>query len=160
MFHINFYIFRYLTDCELWLWHFLGNFGHLSVSWPIGVQLVVFFCSSVSVVLLTPQGSPGISTRCNCRVIILASPQYFNCSRDDILIALGAEQPTKLCKPRRKMRGKVRFRSNRFNPPPHACFWPAQGGTFVAVSFVSLWRGASNEAIFIAVLFASCYVLW
>ena len=43
--------------------------GHLSVSWPIEVQLVVFFCSSVSVVLLTPMGSPVVSTRCNCRVL-------------------------------------------------------------------------------------------
>ena len=34
--------------------------GLLSVSWPIGVQLVAFFCSSVSVVLLTHKESPGV----------------------------------------------------------------------------------------------------
>ena len=52
--------------------------GHLSVSWPIGVPLVVFFCSSVSVVLMTPKESPGFSSRCNCRVLILASSQPFS----------------------------------------------------------------------------------
>ena len=48
--------------------------GLLSVSWPIGIQLVVFFCSSVSVVLLTP----GVSTRYNCRVLVIASSQSFH----------------------------------------------------------------------------------
>ena len=52
--------------------------GHLSVSWPIDVKLVVFFCSSVSLVLLTPKESPGVSTRCNCRVLIRASSQSFH----------------------------------------------------------------------------------
>ena len=33
--------------------------GHLTVSLLIEVQLVVFFCSSVSVMLLTSKGSPG-----------------------------------------------------------------------------------------------------
>ena len=42
--------------------------GLLSVSWPIGVQLAIF-SSGVSVVLLTPKGSPGVPTRCNCRVL-------------------------------------------------------------------------------------------
>ena len=36
----------------------------MCVSWPTGVQLVVFFCSSIPVVLFTPQISLGISTRC------------------------------------------------------------------------------------------------
>ena len=52
--------------------------GHLSVSGPIGVQLMVFFCSSDLLVLLTPQGSPGLPRRCNCRVLILAVSQSFH----------------------------------------------------------------------------------
>ena len=46
--------------------------GHFSVSWPNEVLLVVFFCSGVSVVLLTPMGSPGVSTGCNRRVLSFA----------------------------------------------------------------------------------------
>ena len=37
---------------KLTIW--LVGAGHLSVSWPSGVQLAVFFCSSSSVVLLMP----------------------------------------------------------------------------------------------------------
>ena len=40
--------------------------------------LVVFFCSSVSVVLLTPKGSPGVSTRFDCRVLIFALSKSFH----------------------------------------------------------------------------------
>ena len=36
------------------------------------------FCSSVSVVLLTPKRSPDVSTRCNCRVVVLASSHSFH----------------------------------------------------------------------------------
>ena len=46
--------------------------------WPIRVQMEVFFCSSVSAVLLKPQGPPGVSTSCNCQVLILASSQSFH----------------------------------------------------------------------------------
>ena len=63
-------------NIKLNIW--LVGAGHLSVSWPIEVQLVVFFCSSVSVVLLTPMGSPGVSTRCNCLVLIFASSRSFH----------------------------------------------------------------------------------
>ena len=42
----------------------------MSVAWPTGVQLLVFFCSSVPVVLFdTPQGSPGVG-----RNTFLSSP--------------------------------------------------------------------------------------
>ena len=46
-----------------------------------------------------------------------------------------AEQPTKLCKPQRKMRLKVGAPKNWFKPPSN-WYSPCQGGTFVAVSFV------------------------
>ena len=51
--------------------------GRLFASWPVGVRLVVFFCSGVSVVLLAPMGSPGFSKRCNCRDLIFASSRSF-----------------------------------------------------------------------------------
>ena len=44
----------------------------LSVAWPTGVQLLVFFCSSIPVVLLEPQGSPGVD--CNT---FLSSPYLY-----------------------------------------------------------------------------------
>ena len=56
----------------LWATIWLVGAGPLSVSWPIGVQPVVFFCSSVSVVLLTPKGFPGAPARCYYRVLFLA----------------------------------------------------------------------------------------
>ena len=63
----------------------------LSVAWPTGVQLLVFFCSSVSVGCSTPQGSPGVG-----RNTFLSSPHLcfiivFICdlfvSRDDPLMS-------------------------------------------------------------------------
>ena len=65
------------TDPNIKLNIWLVGARHLSVSWPIEVQLVVFFCSSVSVVLLTPMGSPSVPARCNCRDLIFASSQSF-----------------------------------------------------------------------------------
>ena len=53
----------------------------LSVSWPTGVQLLVFFYSSVSMGCLTPQGSPGVGRN----TLFLSSPHLcFNivCIRD------------------------------------------------------------------------------
>ena len=49
-----------------------------------------------------------------------------------------AEQPTKLCKPRRKMRVKVGAqKKKRFKTPPTSnYYWPSQGGTFVVLSVV------------------------
>ena len=60
-------------------------------AWPTGVQLLVFFCSSVSVGCSTPQGSPGIG-----RNTFLSSPHLcfiivFICdlfvSRDDPMVS-------------------------------------------------------------------------
>ena len=61
--------FRLYDSPTIWL---IGA-GYLSVSVPVGVQLAVFFCSIVSVVLMTPKGYSDVSTRCKCRVLILAS---------------------------------------------------------------------------------------
>ena len=63
----------------------------MSVAWATGVQLLVFFCSSVSVGCSTPQGSPGVG-----RNTFLSSPHLcfiivFICdlfvSRDDSLMS-------------------------------------------------------------------------
>ena len=62
----------------------------MSVAWPTGVQLLVFFCSSVPVVLFDTPGSPGVG-----RNTFLSSPHLcfitvFICdlsvSRDDPLM--------------------------------------------------------------------------
>ena len=44
----------------------------------------------------------------------------------------------KLCKTRRKMRVKLGMSLNRLSPLPYPSnyYWPSQGGTFVADSFV------------------------
>ena len=52
--------------------------GYLSVSWPIGVHCWSSFAPVVSVVLLMPQGSPGVSEFRNCRVLFLASSRFFH----------------------------------------------------------------------------------
>ena len=44
----------------------------LSVAWTVGNQLLVFFCSSVSVGCSTPQGSPGVG-----RNTFLSSPHLY-----------------------------------------------------------------------------------
>ena len=63
----------------------------MSVAWPTGIQLLVFFCSSVSVGCSTPQESPGVG-----RETFLSSPHLcfiivFICdlfvSRDDPLMS-------------------------------------------------------------------------
>ena len=63
----------------------------MSVAWPTGVQLLVFFCSSLPVCCSTPQGSPGVG-----RNTFLSSPHLcfiivFICdlfvSRDDPLMS-------------------------------------------------------------------------
>ena len=68
-----------------------------------------------------------------------------------------AEQPTKLCKSRWKIRVKVGAPLNRFKPPGNYCL-PSQGGSFVAVLFVFLFCGV----LAMTVQFASCYmyILW
>ena len=103
-----------IANMKLNIW--LVGAGHLSVSWSIGVQCLVFFCSSVQVVLLTPQGSPGVSTGVTIDFSSLLHHSLvidFNCCLDDTLMiwetSMRAEQPTKLFKPLRKMRGKLGY---------------------------------------------------
>ena len=45
-------------------WLQLNTLSFMAHHGPTGGCLLFFFCSSVSVVLLTPQESPGVSTRC------------------------------------------------------------------------------------------------
>ena len=70
----------------------VGAAAFFFVAWPTGVQLLVFFCSSVSVVCSTPQGSPGVDRN----TLFLSSPHLcfiivFTCdlfvSRDDPLMS-------------------------------------------------------------------------
>ena len=71
------------NGCSLWYksWYWRSQPNeymklYLSVAWPIGVQLLVFFCSSVPVVLFD---IPEISVVTRfCRVLIFASSQYLS----------------------------------------------------------------------------------
>ena len=68
----------------------LGVGAFLSVAWPTGVQLLVFFCSSVSVGCSTPKGSPGVgrntflSNPHLCFIIVFIYDLFV--SRDDPLM--------------------------------------------------------------------------
>ena len=66
-------------------------FRILSVSWPFGIQLVVFLCSSVSVVLLTPKGSPNVATHYDCRILLIVARDHTLMSKET---SMRAEQPT------------------------------------------------------------------
>ena len=79
---------NFIADTMNW---FLNSMSFLSVAWPTGVQLLVFFCSSVPVMLF---GTPGISGA--GRNTFLSSPHLcfiivFICdlfvSRDDPLMS-------------------------------------------------------------------------
>ena len=74
-----------------YLFQLVGTGAFLSVAWSTGVQLLVFFCSSLSVVLFDSQGSPGVG-----RNTFLSSPHLcfiivFICdlfvSRGDVLMS-------------------------------------------------------------------------
>ena len=56
------------TDIKLFILAGLAG-AFLSVAWPTGVQLLVFFCTSVPVVLFDTQESPGVG-----RNTFLSSP--------------------------------------------------------------------------------------
>ena len=63
-----------LSDCpDIKLFILIGTGAFLSVAWPTGVQLLVFFCSSVSVVLFD---TPGIS-RCRSQHVSVESSSLF-----------------------------------------------------------------------------------
>ena len=55
-----------------------GVYMEVAVS-KILVYLMVFLLLSVSEVVLTPKESPGFSTRCNCRVLILRHSLFIDC---------------------------------------------------------------------------------
>ena len=63
----------------------------LSVAWPTGIQLLVFFCSSVPVVLSIPQGFQGVgrntflSSPHLCFIIVFNGDLFV--SRDDPLMS-------------------------------------------------------------------------
>ena len=60
---------QHMLFSMLWAGAFFGAGAFLSVAWPTGVQLLVFFCSSVPVVLLD---TPGIS-RCRSKHVSVES---------------------------------------------------------------------------------------
>ena len=86
---------RYLSNLvptKSYVFYLVGAGAFLPVAWPTRLQLLVFFCSSVSVVLFD---TPGIS-RCRSQHVILSSPHvYFTIelicdlfvSRDDLLMS-------------------------------------------------------------------------
>ena len=107
-------------------------------------MLVVFLYSIVSVAYIgmTPKGFPGVSARCDCRVLILALSQsflYLFVAHDNTLMSyetsMRADQQTKLCKSRRRMRMKVDASKRRLISPSNY-YWSSQGGAAVAVLFV------------------------
>lgn len=55
-----------------------------------GLHLVVFFCCSVPVVCLTPQDSPQVLTRCNCRVLIFLIHWFNWCLCGSLRIMFGS----------------------------------------------------------------------
>ena len=63
---------RYETDTKM----------QLKLNWPIGVQLVVFFCSGISVVLLTPK---EMSSPHPCFVTVFSL--ILRVARDDTLMS-------------------------------------------------------------------------
>ena len=70
-----------------YLFSLVGAGTVLSVAWPTGAQLLVFFCSSVSVGCSTPQGTPGVgrntflSSPHLCLIIVFICDLFV--SRDD-----------------------------------------------------------------------------
>ena len=55
------------------VYFYIGAGVFLSVAWPTGVQLLVFFCSVFEWCCSTPQRSPGVG----CNMLFLLSPHLF-----------------------------------------------------------------------------------
>ena len=111
----------------------------LSVAWPTGVQLSVFFCSSVSVGFSTPQGSPGVGSN-----MFLSSPHlcfiivfiydlfFFPWWSIDELENLHADWTIVCFEPWQKPRARLGTRKTGLSPAV-IFYWPFQGGTSVVV---------------------------
>ena len=63
-----------MTPTQSYLFYLVGAGAILSVAWPTGVQLLVFFCCSVSVVLFD---TPGIS-RCRSQHVSVEFSSLFH----------------------------------------------------------------------------------
>ena len=109
----------------------------LSVAWPTGAQLLVFFRSSVPVVVFN---TPGIS-RCRSQHFSVESSSLFHRSiylrfiyfpwwSIDELENLQADRTTVCFEPWQKPRAKLGSRKTGLSPPVFQ-YWPFQGGTSV-----------------------------
>ena len=117
----------------------------LSVAWPTGVQLLVFFCSSVPVVLFY---TPGIS-RCRSQHVSVESSSllyhsiylWFICFTwwsIDELENLYADRTTVCFEPWQKLRARLGTRKTGLSPPVFL-YWLFQGGTSVVVLDVCIY---------------------
>ena len=108
-----------------------------------GVQLLVFFCSSVPVVLFD---TPGIS-RCRSQHVSVESSSllhhsiylWFICFTwwsIDELENLHADRTAVCFEPWKKLRARLGARKTGLSPPVFL-YWPFQGGTSVVVSYCS-----------------------
>ena len=120
----------------------VGTGAFLSIAWPTGVQLLVFFCSSVSVGCSTPQGSLGVgrntflSSLHLCFIIVLSIIYLF-----PVMIHWWVRKPS--CGPNNCMfwteaEGEIGYPKNRFKPPS-ILILPFQGGTSVVVPYCYLF---------------------
>ena len=134
-----------VSDRRCWLWrgHQIHVDNILSVAWPTGVQLLVFFCSSVPVVLFD---TPGIS-RCRSQHVSVVSSSllhhsiylWFICFTwwsIDELENLHADRTTVCFEPWQKLRARLGSRKTGLSPPS-ILYWPFQGGTSVVVPYCS-----------------------
>ena len=110
-----------------------------------GVQLLVFFCSSVPVVLFD---TPGIS-RCRSQQVSVESSSLFHHSiylwficfpwwSIDELENLHADRTTVCFEPWQKPRARLGSRKTGLSPPVFY-YWPFQGSTSVVVPYCYLF---------------------
>ena len=125
-----------------WPFQPLSGWEGQSQSWT-GVQLLVFFCSSVPVVLFD---TPGIS-RCRSQHVSVESSSllhhsiylWFICFTwwsIDELENLHADRTTVCFEPWQKLRARLGARKTGLSPPVFL-YWPFQGGTSVLVPYCS-----------------------
>ena len=118
----------------------------MSVAWPTRVQLLVFFCSSVPVVLFD---TPGISRCRSQHIVSVESSSLFHHSiylwficfpwwSIDGLENLRANQTTVCFEPWQKTRVRLGSRKTGLSPPVFE-YWPFQGGTSVVVPYCYLF---------------------
>ena len=139
----------YGPDIKLFILVGLGR-RFLSVAWPTGVQLLVFVCSSVPVVLFD---TPEISCCRSQHVLSVESTSlchqniylWFICFpwwSIDELENLHADWTTICFEPWQKLRARLGSRKTCLSPPPPPSIvihWPFQCSTSVVVPYCYLF---------------------